>query len=329
MRRIGLAVVLALGLTLAPIAAGAQQTVKVPLLGILSPGSPPSEAVRQGSPFLAQLRELGWHEGSIAVEPRYAEGSLERLPALAVELVRLHVDIIVTIGTPAAIAAKQATSTIPIVITSGVEDPVRLGLVASFARPGGNVTGSVTGGFEGLGGKRLELLKEVSPRLARLAVLYNPANPSHTIQSPEYDAALKALGVQQQYVAVREAKELDHALAEIPKGMPDALLIATDPITAEHAKTIADFAVRSRLPTTAEASLFPEAGALMSYGASRSAQFRQAASYVDKILKGRKPADLPVERATKLELVINLKTAKAIGLTIPQMLLLRADQVIE
>ena len=328
MRLIGLAVVLALGVALAPRLTDAQP-VKVPLLGILLRGSPPSDWWQQ-SPLGAQLRELGWREGhTVAIEQRHAESNLERLPALAAELVRLHVDVIVTFGTQAAQAAKQATCTIPIVIASGVEDPVRLGLVASLARPGGNVTGSIQGGIEGLDGKRLELLKEVVPRLSRVAVLYNPANPSHILVPRPIDAYALQMGVKLQYLAVPDANALEHAFAEIAKGTPNGLLIYADIVTGTHRRPIADFAVRRRLPTMALDKEFVEAGVLMSYGTSVASQIRRAAYYVDRILKGTKPADLPVERATKLELIINLKTAKAIGVKIPQSILGRADEVIE
>src|SRR5262245_20304623 len=253
MRRIGLAVVLVV-MCLAPLAVGAQRARKTARMGLLTEGPAPSPEelakLIPTSPFWQAMKDLGWvHGQNIVAERRYAQPP-DQLPAFAAELVRLNVDVIVAYGTPATKAAKQATSTIPIVIASGVDDPVRLGLVASLARPGGNVTGSIVGGFEGLPqGKRLELLKEVIPSLARVAVLYNPANPSHTIQYPERDAALKAVGVQLQYVAVREARALEYALAEIPKGMPDALLILPDFITFDYAKSIADFAIRSRLPT--------------------------------------------------------------------------------
>ena len=333
MRLIRFAVVLAVSLVLAPLAAEGQPARKTARIGILIEGPAPSPEelakLIPTNPFWQAMKDLGWvHGQNIVAERRFAQ-SPDQLPAFAAELVGLNVDVIVAYGTPAAKAAKQATSTIPIVITSGVEDPVALGLVASLARPGGNVTGSIFGGYEELLGKRLDLLKEVIPRLARVANLFNPTNPSHTIVYPERDAVLKAAGVQLQRVAVSEAKALDHALAEISKGKPDALIIAMDVITLVHAKPIADFAVRSHLPTMALAREFVDAGALMSYGPSRSAQLRQAASYVDKILKGRKPADLPIERQTTFELVINMKTAKALGLTIPPSVLGRADQIIE
>jgi len=300
------------------------------VLGILYPSSPSPEGW-QRSPLRAQLRELGWVEGkTIAFERRHAKGDYARLPALAAELVRLPVDVIITYSTPAAFAAKQATSTIPIVIASGVEDPAALGLVSSLARPGGNVTGSVTGGLGvGMFGKRVQLLKEVVPHLTRLDELYNPENPSQARDPAAYAPVLQ-MGVQVQRFAVRDAATLEHALAEIAKRKPDALLIAADPATTvAHSKSIVDFAVRHRLPTMGFARDQVEDGALMYYGLSYLVQLRQAAYYVDKILKGSKPADLPVQLASQLELLINLKTAKAIGLTIPPSVLGRADQLIE
>ena len=325
---IGLLVTFGIGLLWTPLVATAQQPVKIPLLGILTRGSPPSEAERQRSSFRTQLRELGWHEGhTIAIEGRYAEGNLERLPALAAELVRLHVDVIVANGTPATQAAKQATSTIPIIITGIGGNPVDTGLVASLARPGGNVTG-VAGFDTELWGKRLELFKEAVPRLSRLAILWNPANPANVVAGSPIQAIALAMGVQLQSLEVRDAHAFEHAFAAMAKEPPDAISIGYDDITIAHARLIADFAVRNRLPTMAASRTYVQAGALMSYGPNIPDQWRRAAYYVDKTLKGTKPADLPVERAMKFELVINLKTAQALGLTMPPSLLFQADEVI-
>ena len=325
---VGGIVTLALSLLVGPRATNAQQPVKVPLLGILFTGSPPSEVAWQGSPFLAQLRELGWHEGhTITIERRYAENKVERLPTLAAELVRLHVDVFVAFGTPAAHAAKQATSTIPIVMTGIGADPVEAGLVASLAQPGGNVTGLTA--FGELWGKRLELFKEAVPRLSRLAVLWHPANPAQARAVQEIQAVALALGVQLQSLEVRDAHAIEHAFAAIAQETPDALLVLMDTLTRPHAQQIADFAVRSRLPTLSAERGYVQAGGLMSYGTSFPDQYRRAADYVEKILKGAKPADLPVERPMQFELVINLKTAQALGLTLPPTLLFQATEVLQ
>jgi putative ABC transport system substrate-binding protein len=325
---IGLLVTFGIGLLWTSLVATAQQPVKIPLLGILTRDSPPSEAERQRSPFQAQLRELGWHEGhTIAIEGRYAEGHVERLPALAAELVRLHVDVIVANGTPATQAAKQATSTIPIIMTGLGGNPVDTGLVASLARPEGNVTG-VAGFDTELWGKRLELFKEAVPRLSHLAILWNPANPANVVAGRPIQAMARAMGVHLQSLEVRDANAFEHAFAEMAKEPPDAIYIGYDALTLAHARPIADFAVRHRLPTMTASRTYVQAGALMSYGPNIFDQWRRAAYYVDKILKGTKPADLPVERPMKFELVINLKTAKALGITMPPTLLMLADEVI-
>jgi putative ABC transport system substrate-binding protein len=265
---------------------------------------------------------------NIAIEGRYAEDNVERLPALAAELVRLHVDVIVAYGTPATRAAKQATSTIPIIMTAVGVDPVEAGLVASMARPGGNVTGTAAFSTE-LWGKRLELLKEAVPRLSRLAVLWNPANPGNAFCVKEIQAVALAMGVPLQPLEVRDANAFEHAFAKIAMEPPDALLTCLDPLTLAHARPIADFAVRSRLPTLTAIREYVQAGVLMSYGRSLSGEVRRAAYYMDKILKGTKPADLPVEGPMQFELVINLKTAQALGLTLPPTLLFQAAEVIQ
>ena len=318
-RTIGLLVTLILAILMAPLAAAPRPT-KLPRIGIIE-DSPYWGAFRQG------LRDLGYVEGqNIVIEERRAEGQLKRLPTLAVELVRLEVDVIVTAGTPGTLAAKQATTTIPIVMAiSG--DPVRVGLVASLARPGGNVTGLSLLGAE-LAAKRLQLLKEVIPTLSRVTVLSNPANLGVVPHIEELEAGARVLGVALQSEAVRSPHEFESAFAAIMKERPDALLLTADSLHQLHVGGILDFAARSRLPVISNVKENVIAGALMSYGTSIPELFRHAATFVDKILKGAKPADLPVEQPTKVELVINLKTAQALGLTIPPFLLFQADEVI-
>jgi len=316
-------------LTLLLLAAGtfadAQQPKKVPRIGYLAPGSPASDSPRI-DPFRQGLRELGYTEGQdIVIELRFAEGKSERLPALVAELIQLKVDVIVLSGTPAARAAKQATSTIPIVMGSSA-DPVGTRLVASLARPGGNVTGLSTLGSD-LSGKRLELLKEVVPGVSRIAVLSNPTNQSVPALLSETEIAAQSLGVQIQFLEARVPNELNKVFVAI-KDRPSALMVVPDPMLFAQRKRLSDLAAESRLPTMAEWEEFVQAGGLMSYGPSFREMFRRAAVYVDKILKGRTPADLPVEQPTKFELMINLKTAKQIGLTIPPNVLARADKVI-
>jgi ABC-type uncharacterized transport system substrate-binding protein len=316
-----------LSMLAAAVAAEAQQVAKVPRVGMLLPVSPAvaahsTEAFRQG------LRERGYVEGqNIAIECRFADGRIEPLSDLAVELVRLKMDVIVTWGTPAARAAKQATGMIPIVMAAA-NDPVGNGLVASLARPGGHITGATAGSPE-LSGKTLELLKEVAPKIPRLAVLWNPDNPALVAMLNAVKAAGRALSVQVQGLAVRDPEEFDSAFAAITRERAGALLVLHEPhLFLTHRDRILDFAVRTRLPVMYERREYVDAGGLMSYGVSFRENFRRAAAFVDKILKGAKPADLPVEQPMKFELVINLKTAKRIGLTIPPNLLARADKVI-
>jgi putative ABC transport system substrate-binding protein len=326
MRRLGLAVVLALSLFVAPLAAGAQPATKVPRVGILVAGSNPGQsylsALRQG------LHELGYVEGqSIAIEYRWAEGKYERLPELAAELVRLKVDVIVAVATPAVQAAKQATKAIPIVMLS-VGDPVATGFVVSVARPGGNITGLANIASE-LVGKQLQLLREVVPTFSLVAVLWNPANPSNASQLREAKAAARALGVRVQPLEAQGPSDIDRTFVAMTREHAGALLVLSDSMFIAQRDRIADLAAKSRLPAVYGLRLHAEAGGLMAYGANLLDLVRLTATYVDKILKGAKPADLPVEQPTKFELVINLKTAKALGLTIPQSLLLRADHAIE
>jgi putative tryptophan/tyrosine transport system substrate-binding protein len=326
MRRIGFAVVVAVILLLAPLANEAQQA-GVPRVGYLGNSSPSLEvdlldAFRQG------LREFGYTEGqNIIIEYRWAEGKYDRFPDLLADLVRLKVDAIVTAGTPGALAAKRATKTIPIVMAVA-GDAVGTGLVDSLAHPGGNVTGSTTIVQE-LEGKRLELLKEVVPRLSRVAFLSNPTNPLSPIILKQTQLAAPALRLRlEPIVEVKGVSELERAFATLSKVRPDALIMVADRFLLAERTRIVEFAEKHRLPTMYPYSEMVKDGGLMSYSPSYPDSFRRAAKYIDKILKGTRPADLPVEQPTKFELVINLKTAKALGLTIPQTLLLRADQLI-
>jgi putative ABC transport system substrate-binding protein len=314
-------IVSTLALLAAPLAVQAQPA-KIPRIGVLRPGSPPDpfvEAFRQG------LRELGYVESqSATIDVRYAKGDPDQLPTLADELVRLKIDVLLTGGGPATAVAKRVTTAIPIVFV-GSSDPVALGLVASLARPGANITGLTVGPPE-LEGKRVELLKETLPRLSRGAALWNPGWPQGL------DAAQRAarkLGVTLRTLEVREPGEFAAAFVAMRKEHLDALIVISDAMFTNQRARIVDLVAKSRLPAVYDVREFPESGGLMSYGAKVPDLFRRAAILVDKILKGAKPADLPVEQPTKFELVINLKTAKALGLTIPPAVLARADEVIE
>ena len=309
--------------------AEAQQPKKVPQIGVLrsiplTPGTKTySETFRQG------LRELGWVEGqNVMIEHRYAEGKYERLPDLAAELVRLNVNVIFAGDSSAALAAKRATSTIPIVFNT-LGDPVRTGLVTSLARPGGNLTGLAGLGPE-LSGKRLELLKEIVPALTRVALLVNPSNPDiadPTIQ--ETEVAARSLAVQLQVVKVSEPDKLKGAFSAMTRERANAVMVVSDPMFAGQRQRILGLVEKSRLPAIYVETSWVPGGGLMSYAPSLPGQFRRAAYYVDKILKGAKPADLPVEQPTKFEFLVNLKTAKQIGVTIPPNVLARADRVIK
>jgi putative tryptophan/tyrosine transport system substrate-binding protein len=274
------------------------------------------------------LRELGWIDGrNIAFEQRYADNDSERLPELARELVRLDVDVIVTFGTLAVFAAKAATATIPIIMASA-GDPVGSGLVASLARPGGNITGLSLVAPE-LGGKRLQLLREVRPAISRVAVLWNGANPYSALVFWETEAAAQTLGIEILSAEVRRTADFDAAFAAATRFRADALIAVEDPLTSDNARRIADFAAENGLPAIYGFRDIAAAGGLISYGADLSDLFRRCAGYVDKILKGAKPADLPIEQPTKFELVVNLKAAQALGLELPPTLIARADEVIE
>ena len=321
---------LAGGLLAAPLStAAAQPREKVPRVGYLSPGSP-SDLARQRrfEAFRQGLRELGYVEGqNIAIEPRWAEGKYARYSALAADLVRLKMDVIVAVGGRATQDAQQATRTIPIVM-SVVIDPLGSGLVASLARPGGNVTG-LTIMASDVVGKQFEVVKEVVPKVSRVALLWNPANPGSAPQVREAEGAARALGVRLQTLEARDPQEIDSAFAAMTKERAGALVVLTDSILTNQRSQIAELAAERRLPAIYGNSEHAEAGGLMAYSANFLDLERRAATYVDKILKGAKPGDLPVEQPANLELVINLKTAKALGLTIPPSLLQRADQVIE
>ena len=324
--RATLAGALALLLLVVPLRAQAQ---RVPRVGILWISDRSALSQRHGA-FEQGLRELGWVDGqTIVIEARFAEGKADRLPGLVKDLAARGVDVIVAPSAQTVSVVKAAAPTIPIVMAN-VHDPVGLGFVKSLARPGGNVTGLATLTVE-LGGKNLELLKEVFPRLSSVAVLVNPANPAAHEFVREVEKTASAISVKIVRFEARTVKEIEHVFRELSRQKPDGLLVSTtEGLFFAHRHLIADFAVRSRLPLVFAAPAdYVEAGALLGYGSSSVAMFRQAARYVDRILKGARPADLPVERPTKFELFINLKTAKALGLTIPQSVLLRADQVIE
>ena len=307
--------------------AEAQQPTKVPRIGSLS-GQSPSNSPGRREAFQQGLRELGYIEGkSIFIEWRYADGKFDRLPALAAELVRLKVDIIVTGGPQATRPAKQATSTIPIVMAQD-PDPVGNGFVASLARPGGNITGLATFAPE-LSGKQLKVLKETVPRLSRVAVFGTSTNPGNAQNLREIELAAKAFGVKLQYLDVLSPKDIETEFRAPSKGTADAILLLPGPVLNLQRAQIADLAAKSRLPAIYPQTEYMEAGGLMYYGTNTPDLFRRAAIYVDKILKGAKPADLAVEQPKKFELIINLKAAKQIGLTIPPNVLVRADRVIK
>jgi putative ABC transport system substrate-binding protein len=305
--------------------AQAQQPAKVPRIGVLWPDSAPSPRIEE---FRQGLRDLGYVEGqNMIIEYRYADGRRDRLPALAAELVHLKVQVIVALSTLAAVPAKKATTTVPIVTVSG--DPIGTGLIASLARPGGNVTG-LSFFSPDLVGKRLELLKEVVPRLSRVAILWDVEGPAKIQEFKEAEAAAPALGLQIQSLGVRAPNpDLDGAFQSAVKARATGLLTLGNPLTLTHHHRIVDLAIKTRLPSMYDSKQFVEAGGLMTYGPNFSDLYRRSAVFVDKILKGAKPAELPVEQPTKFELVINLKTAKQIGLTIPPNVLARADRVIK
>ncbi len=324
-----LSILIAVTLLAVGVIAEAQQPKKVPRIGYLSPSDPATESARFEAIRLA-LRERGHIEGqNIVIEYRYAEGKLDRLPDLAAELVRLKVDIILGGGDIPIRAAKNATKTIPIVMMGTGSDPVEAGLVESLAHPGGNVTGLSNLNRE-LGGKRLELLKEAVPKVARVAVLYDPTVPDSVLEVKEVlPVAARALKMTIQPWELRGPDDFEKVFSAMGKQGPDGLYATAGPLMRPNRKRIVDFALKSRLPSMHNDRAAVDAGALMYYGADLAESYRRVATYVDKILKGAKPADLPVEQPTKFELVINLKTAKQIGLTIPPNVLARADRVIK
>jgi putative ABC transport system substrate-binding protein len=322
---VGLVATLALAILVAPLATNAQPAGKVYRIGFLRESQPPTawvEAFQQG------LRERGYVDGqNVVVEFRVTNGSLDQLPQLAEELVRSQVDILMVPNMPAALAAKHATTTIPIVMVA-ISDPVGNGLVASLARPGGNITGLAAFPPEFVG-KQLEFLKDVRPTVSRVAVLWNPANPTVARMVREADVAAQALGVQLHLVEARGPDAFDSAFAAMTSAHAGALLVLGDAMMLPHRRRLAELAATSHLPTMYNLREFVEAGGLLSYGTSRPDVWWRAATYVDKILKGAKPADLPVEQPTRFELVLNLKTAKALGITFPPTLLILADEVIQ
>jgi putative ABC transport system substrate-binding protein len=328
LRTIGLISTLALGLLAGPLTAEAQQAGKVYRIGFLAFGPPPSGLSPSLEAFRQRLQELGYVEGqNLILEPRYAKGNIGRLPGLASELIRLKMDIIVTSGTSAAWAAKEATKTIPIVI-AGASDPVAFGLVANLARPGGNVTGFSDLPGRQIEGKRLELLKEIVPTISRVAVVLD--STSRRDPTP-LDEAAKALGftLLLSDEEVEAPDEFQSAFATMIRERADALYAPETPVNVIHRSLIIELAAKNQIPAMYGSREFVEAGGLMSYGPSFADLFRRTAGYVDKILKGTKPANLPVQQPTRFELVINLKTAKKIGLRIPPEMLIRADKVIK
>jgi putative ABC transport system substrate-binding protein len=319
---------LAGGLFAAPLATNAQPAGKVVRIGLLDIAASDTAGSARWKAFRERLRELGYVEGqNVVFEARWGDGQVGRLQSLAAELIGTKVDILVTASSEAALAAKQVTSSIPIVMATG-GDPVALGLVASLARPGGNVTGVISL-IRQLTGKRFELLKQLVPRVSRVAFMRDPDNRSSALSAREAESVAKSLGVVVQVHNVRGPKDLDAAFLAMKRARTDAVIFAENTQFIAERRHVADLAVTHRLPMMAAAKEYAEAGALVSYGTDYLDLFRRAATYVDKILKGAKPGDLPIEQPTRFELVINLKTAKALGLTIPQSVLQRADEIIQ
>jgi putative ABC transport system substrate-binding protein len=322
------AFIAALGSTVAwPLAARAQPAGRIPRIGFMGNSTAAMEANLVG-PFRDGLRELGYEEGrNILIEYRWADGNYQRFPALIAELLAANVAVIVTAGTPAALAVKNAMTTVPLVMVA-VGDPVGTGLIASLSRPGGTMTGlsSIAPDLEG---KRLELLREVAPRLSRVALFWNPLNPFHDVSLKQARAAAQTLRIELQLLAVRVPQDLDQAFAAIVKDKPDALLLLADRVFLHNRARMMEFAAKHRLPNINAYRELVEIGGLMSYGPSYEYMHRRAALFVDKILKGANPGELPVEQPTKFTLIVNLKAAKGLGLELPPTLLARADEVIE
>jgi putative tryptophan/tyrosine transport system substrate-binding protein len=327
MKMLVLLITLALSVLLAPLAAEAQPAGKVPRVGVIMQGVPPGASGDELDVLRQGLRDLGYIEGqTIALEVRWGEGQHERYPALAADLVRLPVDLIVAAGGSPARAAQHATTTIPIVMLVGI-DPVAQGLVASLARPGGNTTG-LTSMTRELSGKRLELLREAVPGLSHVALLVDAGNPNRQAHLHAHEAAARGLGIRLLPLEVRSPDEFVGAIQAATQGQGQGLILPDSALFFMQRARLAELALASRLPTMAGATGYAEAGGLMHYGPDLPGSFRRVADYVDKILKGAKPADLPVEQPTTFELVINLKTAEALGLTIPPALLFQATEVI-
>ncbi len=323
-----LIIVLGAGALAAPLASFSQQQSRVWRIGYLGDGTAAQRAADSFEPFREAMAELGYVDGrNITIEVRWTEGSAERRTMLATELVRLKVDVIVTHGLQAAQIVKAATTSIPIVVAVA-SDVLRSGLVASLARPGGNLTGMTDQVVE-LAGKEVELFKEVLPRMRRLAIMWESTNPGGVLQSDDLQAAARKLGLEVEPIKIDNADDIERAFSLARKKQVDAVVLAHTPLLVRNRAQLARLALAQRLPTMSAPSQFAEAGALMSYGPDLTKYFKRAAYFVDKILKGAKPADLPVEQPTKFELVVNLKTAKALGITIPQSILARADKVIE
>jgi putative ABC transport system substrate-binding protein len=327
-KAVGLLITLALGFLVAPLAADAQPLATMRRIGVLAGGSLTPESAHRQEAFQQGLRDLGWVEGqNIAIEYRYGEGKVERLPDLVADLVRLNVHVLVVEGMSGAEAAKNATRMIPIVMLH-VPDPVEQGIIASLARPGGNITGLASASRE-FTGKQLELLQEVVPHLSRLAVLWNPPLSAHAASLKALESIAHSVGIQVQPVAVHSPDDFEGAFAAMHAGQAEALIIFASALHFQHLRRIADLALTSRLPAITRERQFAKSGLLMAYGPSERDLFLRATTYVDKILKGTKPADLPVEQPTKFELVINLKTAQAFGITLSPTLLILADEVIK
>jgi len=321
--RAALGAALALVLLVQPFATEAQHAGKVWRIGLISVAYLRIEDV-----FFQHLKGLGYVEGhNLGVERRYSEGRAERFPEFAAELARANLDLLIVTTTPAALAVKNATKTIPVVLTNSI-DPVGVGLVASLARPGGNITGTSQQAPD-IFAKRLQLLVQAIPNVSTVAVLWNAANPANARSWREVQEAGRVLGIKLQSREVRGPSDFERVLAEMTRERPDALLLIGDRLTLQHGAEIVDFATQKRIPSMLDRAYLETAGALLSYGAEEEELWRRAADLADKILKGAKPADLPIEQPTKFKFVINLKTAKTLGLTIPQSVLLRADEVIQ
>jgi len=321
-------VLLALGMLAAPLIAASQPPQKVFRAGFLGVGGRTPDGAPPG-PLREGLRALGYVEGrNVVYEARFAEGRLERLPGLAAELVRLKVDVIATQGGPASVAAKQATSTIPIVMARAAGDAVAAGLIASLARPGGNVTGLTDESVQ-LSGKRMQLLKEAVPKAALIAVLWNVSDEGMTLRYREIEKAARTLNVDVQPLGVREPDDFAGAFSAMTRRRPDAMFVVADALTVMNRKQLIEFAAMQRIPGMYEFSLLVRDGGLMSYGASPEDDFRRAAQYIDRIFKGAKPADLPAEQPTRYYLSVNLRTAATLGLAMPPSLLLQANDVIQ